>query len=74
MRLIHMKSLRMIYLLLDQQSNEFGLGRIGKLEEKTTLAQFAEHVKTVFGVPALRFVGDPNERNSKSCGTWRRWQ
>lgn len=46
--------------VLDQRVNEYGLGRIGKLEEKTTLAQFAEHVKQVFGVPALRFVGNPD--------------
>ena len=46
---------------LDQRTNEFGLGRVGKLDEKTTLAQFAEYVKTVFGVPALRFVGDPKK-------------
>ena len=50
---------------LDQQSNEYGLGRIGKLQEKTTLAQFAEIVKTTFGVPALRFVGDPNKEIQK---------
>ena len=50
---------------LNQQSNEYGLGRIGKLQEKTTLAQFAEHVKTAFGVPALRFVGDPNKEIRK---------
>jgi len=50
---------------LDQQANEYGLGRIGKLLEKTTLAQFAEVVKTAFDVPALRFVGDPNKEIRK---------
>ncbi len=48
-----------------EQSNEYGLGRIGKLKEKTTLAQFAEQVKQVFGVPALRFVGDPRKEIRK---------
>lgn len=50
---------------LDQQSNEYGLGRIGKLQEKTTLGQFAELVKNAFDVPALRFVGDPNKEIKK---------
>ena len=51
--------------VLDQQSNEYGLGRIGKLPEKMTLAEFAELVKTVFDVPALRFVGDPTRKFGK---------
>ena len=50
---------------LDQQSNEYGLGRIGKLREKMTLGQFAELVKNTFDVPALRFVGDPNKEIRK---------
>lgn len=50
---------------LDQESNVYGLGRVGKLQEKTTLGQFAEFVKTAFGVPALRFVGDPNKEIRK---------
>ncbi|MFJ7933637.1 Nif3-like dinuclear metal center hexameric protein [Sporosarcina sp. NPDC096371] len=49
------------FFILDQRTNEYGLGRIGKLNEKTTLAQFAEHVKNVFGVPALRYVGSPDK-------------
>ncbi|NYF24564.1 Nif3-like dinuclear metal center hexameric protein [Sporosarcina sp. JAI121] len=53
------------FFALDQRSNEYGLGRIGKLPEKTTLAQFAELVKTIFKVPALRFVGDPNKEIHK---------
>lgn len=48
-------------IALDQEANQYGLGRVGKLEEKTTLAQFAELVKVAFDVPALRFVGDPNK-------------
>lgn len=53
------------FFLLDQPSSQFGLGRIGKLGEHTTLAQFAEHVKSVFGVPALRFVGNPKKEIRK---------
>jgi len=47
--------------LLDQQTNELGLGRVGKLKEVLTLEEFAEHVKKVFNVPAVRFVGDSNK-------------
>ncbi|MFD1926543.1 Nif3-like dinuclear metal center hexameric protein [Sporosarcina siberiensis] len=47
------------YIRLDQQTNELGLGRIGKLKEELTLEKFAGHVKSVFNVPAVRFVGDP---------------
>jgi dinuclear metal center YbgI/SA1388 family protein len=46
---------------LNQRSNEYGIGRVGKLPEKMALADFAELVKSVFGVPALRFVGDRNK-------------
>ncbi|WP_318615050.1 Nif3-like dinuclear metal center hexameric protein [Sporosarcina sp. YIM B06819] len=53
------------FFVLDQRTNEYGLGRIGKLEKQTTLAQFAEHVKQVFGVPALRFVGNPDKEIRK---------
>ncbi|MGI1807008.1 Nif3-like dinuclear metal center hexameric protein [Exiguobacterium sp. TDN 0502] len=35
-----------------------GLGRIGQLSESMTLRSFAEHVRQVFGVQNLRFVGD----------------
>lgn len=45
---------------LDQQTNELGLGRVGKLREAMTLAQFAEYVKSAFNVPAARFVGNPS--------------
>ena len=46
-------------LMLDQRTAELGLGRVGKLKEKVTLAQFAEHVKIAFNVPAVRVVGNP---------------
>lgn len=44
---------------LDQKTNEYGLGRIGKLDQKMTLEQFAERVKDAFNVPAVRVVGNP---------------
>jgi len=52
-------------VVLEQQSNDFGLGRIGKLREKTTLGQFADLVKIAFDVPALRFVGDSSKEIRK---------
>ena len=45
-------------ILLEQSTNKLGLGRVGLLPEKMTLDEFATHVKNVFNVPALRFVGD----------------
>lgn len=51
--------------LLAQQANALGLGRIGLLGQSMTLEQFAEHVKTVFDVPAVRFVGDPKKEIKK---------
>lgn len=44
---------------LNQRTPELGLGRVGKLKEKMTLEQFAEHVKVAFNVPAVRVVGNP---------------
>lgn len=51
--------------LLEQKTNELGLGRVGKLNEKMTLEQFADYVKTVFNVPAVRFVGNPMKEIKK---------
>lgn len=44
---------------LDLKGDTFGLGRIGRLEKTTTLETFAEEVKRVFQLPALRVVGHP---------------
>lgn len=52
-------------ILLEQKTNELGLGRVGILPESMTLDEFAAHVKTVFDVPALRFVGDPTTKVKK---------
>ncbi len=43
----------------------YGLGRIGRLSTPLTLADFAEHVKTSFGVEAVRVVGDSNRMIEK---------
>ena len=42
-----------------------GLGRIGRLPKPMTLRAFAEHVRTVFGVQNLRFVGDESREINK---------
>ena len=52
-------------LMLDQRTAELGLGRVGILKEKMTLAQFAEHVKIAFNVPAVRVVGNPTTEIKK---------
>lgn len=43
---------------LDQQVNQMGLGRVGRLPERMTLGQFAMFVKKQLGVPVVRVVGD----------------
>lgn len=48
-------------ILLDQQTDEQGLGRIGRLEEPMTLRQFAQRTKEQLDVPAVRIVGSPEE-------------
>ncbi|KIL46019.1 Nif3-like dinuclear metal center hexameric protein [Jeotgalibacillus campisalis] len=41
-----------------RKGNMMGLGRVGILENKMTLDEFIDFVKTQFDVPSLRFVGD----------------
>lgn len=43
---------------LENQGEELGLGRIGKLSEDMSLEQFAEHLKAVLDVKTVRVVGD----------------
>ncbi|MED4070595.1 Nif3-like dinuclear metal center hexameric protein [Priestia endophytica] len=50
---------------LSQKGEEYGLGRIGKLEEETTLREFAERVKHIFGVSGLRVVGNLQDKVRK---------
>jgi len=42
-----------------------GLGRIGELENETTLAIYADNVKTLLGASHVRFAGDPNRTIKK---------
>ena len=48
-----------IYPLKADDSAE-GLGRIGELPEKSTLAELAIDIKKNFGLPALRYAGNPS--------------
>jgi dinuclear metal center YbgI/SA1388 family protein len=58
-----------IYPLLNEGPAS-GLGRIGRLGEPLSLADFARRLSRDLGVPGLRFVGDPEARVSKValCG------
>lgn len=46
------------FFQLDQRTNDFGLGRVGKLKNDMSLRDFAEFVKERLSVPAVRAVGD----------------
>jgi dinuclear metal center YbgI/SA1388 family protein len=45
---------------LENPGVTYGLGRIGKLPQQTTLGEFIAQVKVQLDVPALRYVGDPS--------------
>ncbi|MDN4495352.1 Nif3-like dinuclear metal center hexameric protein [Ureibacillus aquaedulcis] len=47
------------------ETNEMGLGRVGRLKEPMTLEQFAMYVKTQLDVPKVRVVGDTKKQISK---------
>lgn len=49
------------FFILDQRTEEFGLGRVGKLPEAMELKEFAQFVKKVLDVPAVRIVGDASK-------------
>lgn len=55
---------------LANRRNDIGLGRIGRLNQDTTLKAFAETAKDILQVPALRMVGDPRKvvRKVAVCG------
>jgi dinuclear metal center YbgI/SA1388 family protein len=53
-----------VYPLLNE-GEKLGLGRVGRLPEPLTLAEYAGQLKKVLSAPALRFVGDPEARISK---------
>ncbi|MCG7345114.1 Nif3-like dinuclear metal center hexameric protein [Sporosarcina sp. ACRSL] len=46
------------FFVLDQRTEEFGLGRVGTLPASMELKEFAEFVKDALDVPAVRIVGD----------------
>ncbi|MCM3637389.1 Nif3-like dinuclear metal center hexameric protein [Sporosarcina luteola] len=46
------------FFVLDQRTQEFGLGRVGKLPETMALNEFAKFVKEALDVPTVRIVGD----------------
>ena len=53
-----------LYPLLNKGA-KLGLGRIGRLPEPLTLAEYADRLRSVLSAPALRYVGDPNAVISK---------
>ena len=46
------------FFVLDQRTEEYGLGRVGTLPETMELKEFAQFVKKALDVPAVRIVGD----------------
>lgn len=53
-----------VYPLLNEGEKQ-GLGRIGYLPNKVSLADFAGEIKRVLSAPPLRYVGDPSAPVSK---------
>lgn len=55
---------------LANRRNDVGLGRIGRLEQSLTFAEFAIRVKDALAVNSLRLVGEPQGRIGKValCG------
>jgi dinuclear metal center YbgI/SA1388 family protein len=53
-----------LYPLLNKGAKR-GLGRIGRLPESLTLAEYADRLRNVLSAPVLRYVGDPNAAISK---------
>ncbi|GMA56123.1 dinuclear metal center YbgI/SA1388 family protein [Alicyclobacillus sacchari] len=44
---------------LDIPGAAFGIGRIGQLSVRETLAEFADRARIAFGLPHVRYAGDP---------------
>ena len=53
-----------VYPLLNE-GEKLGLGRVGRLPEPTTLAEYADQLKKILSAPTLRYVGDPTAKISK---------
>lgn len=58
-----------LYPLLNT-GKEYSLGRIGMLREEQSLEQVIDHIKSVLGVPVIKFTGEPNQKVRKVavCG------
>ncbi|OGO78675.1 MAG: Nif3-like dinuclear metal center hexameric protein [Clostridiales bacterium GWB2_37_7] len=50
---------------LENKGDSLGLGRIGELEQETTLAIYADHVKTALNIDKVRIAGNPNQKIKK---------
>ncbi|WP_067621964.1 Nif3-like dinuclear metal center hexameric protein [Alicyclobacillus acidiphilus] len=44
---------------LQLPGEQYGIGRIGKLPSPMSLREFADHARTAFGLPHIRYAGDP---------------
>jgi dinuclear metal center YbgI/SA1388 family protein len=53
-----------LYPLLNE-GQKLGIGRIGRLAEPATLAEYVDRLRMILSAPALRYVGDPAARISK---------
>jgi dinuclear metal center YbgI/SA1388 family protein len=53
-----------IYPLLNEEE-KLGLGRIGRLPEPLTLAEYVLQLRKTLSAPALRYVGNPDAKISK---------
>jgi dinuclear metal center YbgI/SA1388 family protein len=49
----------------DETGTREGLGRVGNLENRTTLADFAGMVKKIYQLPSIRVYGDPGREVQK---------
>ncbi|MET3850377.1 MULTISPECIES: Nif3-like dinuclear metal center hexameric protein [unclassified Paenibacillus] len=52
---------------VDLKGRSYGLGRVGKLREPVTLAEFVDVVKEKLDVPHVRVVGDLNRKIGKAA-------
>ncbi|MDD2541017.1 MAG: Nif3-like dinuclear metal center hexameric protein, partial [Desulfuromonadaceae bacterium] len=53
-----------LYPLLNEGEKQ-GLGRIGRLPESVTLAEYVDRLRSALSVPSLRYVGEPAAKISK---------
>lgn len=53
------------FFVLDQRTEQLGLGRVGVLQEPMTLEEFGNYVKRVLDVSTVRMVGDPSKQVRK---------